>query len=173
LGAFVTALRALPGEGGPIAGSVNSNRGVPLATIDKITRQSIGELARHFPMARLTALWDDALAAPLWNGAPLWVHGDLSPANLVASGGRLSSVIDFGLMARGDPAVDLVPAWSVFDGPARTAFLGRAGIDAAARRRGRGWALYTGVVALAYYGDSHPTLSRICRRTIDAVLTEG
>lgn len=173
LGGFVAALRDLPGDGGPIAGSANHNRGVPLATLDAITRKSIGDLARHYSVATLMAIWDEALAAPVWNGAPLWLHGDLSPANIVGTAGRVSAVIDFGLMARGDPAVDLLPAWSVFDGAARTAFLDRADVDAATIRRGRGWALYTGVVALAYYGDGHPTLSRICRRTLDAVLAEA
>jgi len=40
-------------------------------------------------------------------------------------------------------------------------------------RRGRGWALYSGVVALAYYGENYPTLSRISARTLDAVLGDA
>lgn len=31
------------------------------------------------------AVWDDAVAAPEWEGPPLWVHGDLHPANVVVS----------------------------------------------------------------------------------------
>ncbi|QEW22986.1 Aminoglycoside phosphotransferase [Marinibacterium anthonyi] len=173
LGNFLTALRDLSGEGGPIAGSTNHNRGVPLTGINVATRQAIGDIARQYPVATLMALWDDALAAPSWSGAPLWVHGDLSPTNLLCTGGRLSSVIDFGLIARGDPAVDLTPAWSVFDGAARSAFLSRAGIDAATIRRGKGWALYGAVINLAYYGDNHPTLSRQAHHVLDVLMDEA
>ncbi|WP_428927423.1 aminoglycoside phosphotransferase family protein [Marinibacterium sp. SX1] len=173
LGAFARALRNLPGTGGPIAGSANHNRGVPLATIDGTTRRCIGDLARSWPLADLSGLWADAMAAPPWSGAPLWLHGDLSAGNLLGNAGRLTGVIDFGLMARGDPAVDLIPAWSLFEGAARDAFLQAAGADRDMIRRGRGWALYSGVVALAYYGENHPTLSRISARTLEAVLGDA
>jgi len=36
------------------------------------------------------AVWDDAVAAPEWEGLPLWVHGDLHPANVVVSDGTLA-----------------------------------------------------------------------------------
>ena len=59
------------------------------------------------------AVWDDAVAAPEWEGLPLWVHGDLHPANVVVSDGTLSGVIDFGAMFAGDPAWDLAAAWVI------------------------------------------------------------
>ena len=34
----------------------------------------------------------------------------------------MNSVIDFGLMGIGDPACDLIPAWSLFDSNSRDAF---------------------------------------------------
>lgn len=171
LARFVTALRDLPGAGGPIAGSANHNRGVPLATLDDKTRSSIAAIADLYPAADLIASWKAALAAAPWSGAPLWLHGDLAPSNLLAQDGRLSAVIDFGLMARGDPATDLIPAWSIFNGPARATFLDLAGLDDDTLARGRGWALYAAVIALAYYRESNPTLARICRYTLDALLS--
>ncbi|MEV4179253.1 phosphotransferase [Nonomuraea sp. NPDC049709] len=33
------------------------------------------------------AVWADAVAAPEWEGPPVWVHGDLHPANVVVSNG--------------------------------------------------------------------------------------
>lgn len=170
LARFVTVLRDLPGTSGPIAGSANHNRGVPLAVLDEVTRQSIAGIADLYPADDLLRLWDTALEAPPWSGAPLWLHGDLTPMNLLAVEGRLSAVIDFGLMARGDPATDLIPAWGLFDGAARDTFLDVAGLDGDTQARGRGWALYSGVIALAYYRDSNPALSRICRHTLDALL---
>src|SRR5690349_16738414 len=63
--------------------------------------------------ADVRAVWDDAVAAPSWEGPPVWVHGDLHPANVVVSDGTLSGIVDFGDMFAGDPAWDLAAAWVV------------------------------------------------------------
>ena len=43
----------------------------------------------------------------------LWVHGDLHPGNLLVRNGTLAGVLDFGSLGVGDPAVDLMAAWTV------------------------------------------------------------
>lgn len=48
--------------------------------------------------ADVRAVWDDAVAAHAWEGPPVWVHGDLHPANVVVSDGTLSGIVDFGDM---------------------------------------------------------------------------
>lgn len=57
-----------------------------------------------------TAAWQAALAAPAWARAPVWVHADLHPVNLLARHGQLTAVIDFGGLGAGDPAIDMLPA---------------------------------------------------------------
>jgi aminoglycoside phosphotransferase (APT) family kinase protein len=42
----------------------------------------------------------------------VWVHGDVAASNLLLAGGALHAVIDFGCAAVGDPACDLVMAWT-------------------------------------------------------------
>ena len=44
--------------------------------------------------ADVRAVWDDAVAAHAWEGPPVWVHGDLHPANVVVSNGTLSGIVD-------------------------------------------------------------------------------
>lgn len=44
------------------------------------------------------AVWDDAVAAAEWEGPPVWVHGDLHPANVVVSDGTLAGIVDFGAL---------------------------------------------------------------------------
>ncbi|HWD06708.1 MAG TPA: aminoglycoside phosphotransferase family protein [Amycolatopsis sp.] len=87
------------------------------------------------------AVWDDAVAARAWEGPPVWVHGDLHPANVVVSEGTLSGIVDFGDLFAGDPAWDLAAAWVLL--PAGTAarfFESYARADEAAIRRARGLA---------------------------------
>lgn len=77
----------------------------------------------------LRAVWDDAAAAPGWAGPPLWVHGDLHPANVVVADGTLSGVLDFGDLFAGDPA-----------GTAARFFAAYGAADPATVRRARGMA---------------------------------
>jgi aminoglycoside phosphotransferase (APT) family kinase protein len=81
-------------------------------------------------------------------------------------------VIDFCCLAVGDPACDLIPAWSVFSGEARDVFRDALDVDDAAWARGKGWALSTAIIALPYYVDSNPILAGGARRKIAAVLGE-
>jgi aminoglycoside phosphotransferase (APT) family kinase protein len=64
--------------------------------------------------ADVRAVWNDAVAAQAWRGPPVWVHGDLHPANVVGSDGTISGIIDFGDMFAGDPAWELAAMRSLF-----------------------------------------------------------
>ncbi|WP_062436969.1 aminoglycoside phosphotransferase family protein [Herbidospora daliensis] len=91
--------------------------------------------------AAVRDVWDDAVAAPAWEGPPVWVHGDLHPANVVVSDGTLSGVIDFGDLFAGDPAWDLAAAWVLLpEGAAARFFETYARADEATIRRARGLA---------------------------------
>jgi aminoglycoside phosphotransferase (APT) family kinase protein len=90
----------------------------------------------------LRAVWDDAVAAPAWEGPPVWVHGDLHPANVVVADGTLGGVVDFGELFVGDPAVDLAAAWVLLPaGLAARFFAAYAVTDEATLRRARGLAV--------------------------------
>lgn len=91
--------------------------------------------------AAVRSVWADAVAAPAWEGPPVWVHGDLHPANVVVAAGTLAGVVDFGDLFAGDPAWDLAAAWVLL--PAGTAarfFEAYAPADDATVRRARGLA---------------------------------
>ncbi|MER5727163.1 aminoglycoside phosphotransferase family protein [Streptomyces sp. NPDC002138] len=169
LAAFVTAMRAVTLPGAPTA-----HRGGPLATLDAETRKAIEEL-RGIPEEgvdcdAVTAVWEDALAAPAWDGSPVWLHADLMPGNLLVRGGRLSAVIDFGCAGAGDPACDLFPAWNLLPGAAREVFREALGVDDATWRRGRARTLSQALIALPYYRRTNPAMARNARHVIRAVL---
>jgi aminoglycoside phosphotransferase (APT) family kinase protein len=180
LGGFLGALH-VPA---PADAPVNPFRGVPLAGRANTFEANLAAVAASDNAVtgdgdahREAALrvWADALAAPAYDGPPLWLHGDLHPANILVEQGRLRGVIDWGDITAGDPAGDLSVAWMLlprqWHAPFRAAYEkagGRAGDDAL-WRRARGWALAFGLVFVAHSADN-PQLHRIGRRTLAAAL---
>ena len=174
LARFLVALRGIDATSGPPAGPQNFFRGVPLAMRDASTRASLAALHGQVDVGAATAMWEAALRAPVWRGAPVWLHGDLYPANILVAGGRLSGVIDFGGLGVGDPACDLMPAWMLFSGESRRVFRAACGVDDATWARGRGWALSVAVGAVAHphYSATYPTFVAIFRRAIAEALAD-
>lgn len=172
LGAFVVALRACDASGAPPHGAHNFGRGAPLADRDDAVRAALAALrdGDGVDVDAARAAWHEARSTPPHAGAPTWVHGDLAPGNLLVDGGRLSAVIDFGGLAVGDPAVDVMAAWTVFDGAARDAFRAAIACDDATWARGRGWALSVALIQIPYYRQTNRALVGHARRTIDAVV---
>ncbi|RMI46555.1 aminoglycoside phosphotransferase family protein [Actinomadura harenae] len=167
LAGFIRAVRGVPYRDGPA-----SYRGGDLADVDAATREAITRLGADLDTARATALWDESVAAPAWDGPPMWAHSDLLPANLLVAGnGRLGGVLDFGTAGLGDPSCDLMPAWAVLPAGERGIFREALGVDDASWLRGRGWALSMALLGLPYYRETNPSFAAMCRRTIDAVLT--
>lgn len=119
----------------------NPVRGVPLASRDAAVRERLRS-DRIDDGPRLLGHWEDALAAPEYDGVPVWLHGDLHAANALAGAdGGLAGLIDFGDLTAGDPATDLAAAWLIFGRDDRARFRGILGGDDATWRRARGWAI--------------------------------
>ncbi len=173
LARFIGALRQIETTGWPSPGPPPASRGAPLATRDTETRAAIAELRDMLDAGAATAAWEVALQAPAWSGPPLWLHGDLQPLNLLVEEGRLSAIIDWGSVGVGDPASDLMPAWTLFSGESRSVFRAALGVDDGAWARGRGWALSVGLIALPYYQHTNPALASIALRGIVEVLAEA
>lgn len=165
LAEVVAAIGGLDPTGAPRA----DNRWA-LRHLDPGIRQLLPRTAADgVDVARATAAWDGAVAAPAFAGPPTWVHGDLLAANLLLRDGRLAALLDWGGAGTGDPACDLYPAWLLAP-PARARFRAALEVDDAAWARSRGWALRTPIQGLAYYRDTNPGFVAMSRRVLDAVL---
>jgi aminoglycoside phosphotransferase (APT) family kinase protein len=172
LARFIKALQRIDAIGGPIPGAHNSGRGEPLALRDAKTREAIASLRGSIDVDAAAAAWDTALQASTWNGPPVWLHGDLLPSNLLVKASKISAVIDFGCLGVGDPACDLMAAWTLLSADARRTFRTALAVDDATWLRGSGWALSFGLIALPYYRHSNPVLATIARRAIEEVLAD-
>ncbi|HEY1178026.1 MAG TPA: aminoglycoside phosphotransferase family protein [Phytomonospora sp.] len=139
---------------------------------DRSTREAIAAVEGVFDTGALTEVWEDALAAPAWPGPPVWQHGDMHNGNLLTVGGRLSAVIDFGGLGAGDPACDLVVAWTLFEGEAREVFRSALDVDDATWARGRGWAVSTGLSAYVSYAATRPSVAANTSRQIRWALSD-
>jgi aminoglycoside phosphotransferase (APT) family kinase protein len=171
LGGFFGALHVPAPPDAP----ANPYRGVPLAARTDNLAKNLATVAGRVDRDAVLAAWDAALAVPPWDGAPVWLHGDPHPANILVCDGRVSGVIDFGDITAGDPASDLSIAWMLL--PARSHGLFRAAYAEAGNRpateatwaRGRAWALNLAIVFLAWSADN-PRLRAVGQRTLSAVL---
>ena len=171
LAAFVIALRDV--DTADAHPRPPRGRGAPLAELDEQVRQSIAALGQRIDGDAALHCWAESLDAPAWDGAEVWVHGDLLPGNLLVVDGRLSAVIDFGGLNVGDPACDLQPAWNVFAGDSRARYRAELPVDDASWLRGRGWALYQAVSALPYYWETNPGMIRQASHALAHVLADS
>jgi aminoglycoside phosphotransferase (APT) family kinase protein len=171
LARFLASLQQIDPADGPPPGQHNFFRGGPLETYDAETRNAIAALDDQLAAEPATAVWETAIAAT-WHGAPVWFHGDVAAGNLLVRGGRLRAVIDFGCSGVGDPACDVTIAWTLLSGASREAFRAALPVDAATWARGRGWALWKGLITLAGHSNTNPVAAAEARRVVDDVLAD-
>jgi len=171
LAGFLAALQDIDASDGPPAGAHNFHRGGSLAVYDDGTRAALEALRGEVDPAEALEVWDAALATS-WQRTPVWVHGDVAAGNLLVRDGRLAAIIDFGCCGTGDPATDLVIAWTLLEGDARTAFRQALELDAATWARGRGWALWKALITMADPPGGKPALADAARLVVAEVLAE-
>jgi aminoglycoside phosphotransferase (APT) family kinase protein len=169
LAAFLVALRRVDPTDGPGPGRHNFHRGGPLTTYAGDTLRAIDALGTEIPRDTALRVWDDAVTAA-WRGDPVWFHGDVAAGNLLVRGGRLAAVIDFGTSGVGDPACDVVIAWTLLFGASRRAFRAALDVDAGTWTRGRGWALWKAVITLVGQLGRDPAGEAENRRVLAAIL---
>lgn len=170
LAGFLAALYRIDAASGPPAGQHNFHRGGRLAIYDAQTRAALAALQGRIDTAIAETVWAAALGSQ-WQCPGVWVHGDVAAGNLLIEQGRLCAVIDFGSSAVGDPACDLVAAWTMFSGASRETFRAALCLDEATWSRARGWALWKALITAAG-DDPNQRDAANSWRVIEAVLDE-
>ena len=102
----------------------------------------------------------------------MWIHADLLRPNLLVHDGRLAAVIDFGGVGVGDPAADVIAAWSVFSHTGREVFRDVLDVDEGTWNRARGFALHQAAMIIPYYAETNPRFAAMAKHTVEEVLAD-
>lgn len=169
---FIAALQQIDPAHGPAPGAHNFHRGGSLAKYDAEMREAIAALRSKIDEERATRIWERALGTT-WEKSPDWLHGDISPRNLLVQSGRLTAVIDFGMLGVGDPACDLSIAWTLFAGESRETFRAMISLDPDTWLRGSAWALWKAMIVAAGLAETNAVEYSRPWRVIEHVLECG
>jgi aminoglycoside phosphotransferase (APT) family kinase protein len=170
VGQALRQLRSVPPADGPAPGPHSFDRGAHPSVYGHEVDRALTALGDMVDQRACRQVWEAACASS-WAGSGVWFHGDVSATNLlVDGGGRLSALIDFGTCGVGDPACDLVLAWTFLDHTGRRVFRDAVRLDADTWARGRGWSLWKALIMLA--GSAGPGDSATWQAVLAATLAD-
>lgn len=164
LAEFLRVLHSIDATGLPPDG----NNRADMAHRAPYTRDLLAQLGRDAPPLLAEA---ERLPPP---PEPVTVaHGDLHDRQVLVHDGRLSGVIDWVDLCRGDPAIDLIMLWSFVPPSGRGAFVDAYGAaDDAMLLRARVLALMMGAVLALYARDQDAQLEAPALAMIERALSD-
>ncbi len=171
LAQFLLAFQSIDATEGPLPGLHSFYRGGNLKIYAAETKEAIKALDGKIDAKTATEVWKTALSTS-WSSKPVWVHGDISAGNLLLQNGQLNAVIDFGQLTTGDPACDLVIAWTLFDDESRKVFRETLPPDQETWERGRAWALWKALITAAGLINTNNVEGSECWRIINTILAD-
>jgi aminoglycoside phosphotransferase (APT) family kinase protein len=163
---FILELRSIDMSGASHGGRK------PLIELDAQTRCAIASSRDVIDHEAVSVAWERSIESPKWDGKPVWLHGDLLKSNLLIKDNRLYAILDFGGVGIGDPATDVVPAWSVFNKTGRETFRQALRVDDQIWNRARGYALHQALMIIPYYPKTNPEFVTMAMHTVDEILNE-
>jgi aminoglycoside phosphotransferase (APT) family kinase protein len=167
LASFVLEMRRLDPSRAPAAGRR------PLRQLDASTRAAIAAAGGLIDAEAALAAWLASVNGPAWESDAVWIHADLLRPNILTRAGRIRAIIDFGAAGVGDPAADVIAAWSVFGPAGRAVFRICLNVDDETWRRARGLALHQAALAIPYYTETNPEFVALAQRTVAQVLEDA
>lgn len=166
LGRFLSALHSPAPLGHPIS----RVRGLPLAARDAATVARVADLGASIDGRAVLRGWRAVLEVPAWTGQPLWLHGDLHPANMLVDDGSSARSSTSGTHGgrpghRSGRSVDAAADERARQPPRRLSDQNGTAIDDQTWQLARGWALALSLAFLAHSADN-PMMAGIGRRTL-------
>ena len=168
LATLIAALRTADSRGRRFGGQ---GRGGHLPDHDQWIETCLRNSEGLLDVGPLCALWAEFRGLPELDTDAM-CHGDLTPPNVLVQNGQLVGVLDCGGFGPADPALDLVSAWHLLDGPRRESLRDVLGCGEMQWRRGKAWAFQQAMGLVWYYAESNPVMSAWGRRTLGHLLAE-
>ncbi len=169
---FLKELQSIDTSNGPLPGDHNYWRGASPVVYNTETRLALTQLKNIINVDAVAPIWEEAIHCPGWNKNPVWIHGDFAIGNILVNTGRLVAVIDFGCMGIGDPACDLVIAWTFLTKEARKIFKSELSFDSDTWARARGWAIWKALITLAALEDKNNMEALKIKHIINEIITD-
>ena len=154
---------------GPLPGSHNWWRGDHISVYDKDTKKQIKQLSDIIDGDNAINLWEQACKTK-WDKSFVWIHGDFAVDNILIKDNKLFAIIDFGCMGVGDPACDLVIAWTFLKDKAREIFIGEMDLENDTWLRAKAWALWKASYELCKIKNKHDINASMYKKIIDILL---
>ena len=167
---FLKELHSINNINGPPPGKHNGWGGGHLIVKDIGARSQISELGGIIDGKASMEFWE--MVSKIKFNKKVWIHGDFAIGNFLIDGLKLSGVIDFGGMAIGDPACDLVIAWTFLKNKSRQIFKHEMNYDSDTWLRARGWALWKATFDLCEIMDKNSNEAIRQKKIIEDVLSE-
>lgn len=146
LAGALAELQVCSTAGGDWPGYASAYRGCHVSVLGEDVQRALTDLPEQLAH-ECRALWQAAVSTA-WREPPVWVHGDVSPGNvLYDDAGRLAALIDFGQTCVGDPACDLAFAWLSCNSTERGELRDRLSVPDDAWLRGAAWALWKALIS--------------------------
>ena len=159
----VLALRSLAPVGAASPAAFNAARD---DAESRVKVEALGSLAA-------LAAWNAAVQlGPQSEPASSWIHGDLMPGNLLMRDDRLAAIIDWGASGVGDPALDLLAAWTCFGPQGRAIYLEMLGATADQITVARAFAVRKIAWGLPYYRVTNPGFAAAMVHTLEQVVAD-
>jgi aminoglycoside phosphotransferase (APT) family kinase protein len=169
LAKFLKELQSIHSIDGPAPGQHNWWRGDHISVYDQGAVAQIVKLSSVIDSHKALQLWEKACKTR-WSKKHVWIHGDFAAGNMLVKEGNLSAIIDFGGMGLGDPACDLVIAWTFLAGKAREIFMAEMDLDEETWLRAKAWVLWKSTYELCQTADQKGFESSVHKRIIEDVL---
>ena len=168
---FLNELHSINNLDGPNPGKHNGWGGAKLNLFDKDTKNQIDKLRNFIDKNKSLVLWEKAKKSK-WNKKPVWIHGDFYFGNFLIINNKLTGVIDFGGMAKGDPAKDLGIAWTFLKNKSRKIFKNKMKYDLDTWIRAKGWVLWKATFELCKTKNKASIYANSQKKIINDILTD-
>lgn len=154
-------------EGAPKAGRK------PLLDLNIMTMDALNNSKDEIDCKKAIKIWDSLLNTPVWDNKSVWIHADLLKSNVLIKDNHISGIIDFGSAGIGDPAFDIIPAWSLFSFENRTIFRDKLKVNDIIWNRACAYALHQAAIGIPYYRNTNESFVKQSVYTINEIIKDN